>query len=215
MRACGANDPQLAEAYLTGAADDEPGWCGSTDARDELARNFRLMTAVAKHVLAAALLKCASGEDNDPDEAASEDHDELQDFIAKAEDAADEAEQVDSNNGRASWSDWVVKALQGGGGAAHRFVKGPDTWQPAGASVNGSYSVAPGNLLVAEHNRCADLWVTQDEAEVDESFVSPSERIALPRLTVEQLRAAGSDTPVKKAVTYDGFHPRHAAMVSD
>ena len=36
-----------------------------------------------------------------------------------------------------------------------------------------------------------------------------------PRLTVEQLRAAGPDTPVKKAVTYDGFHPRHAIMISD
>jgi len=216
LKACRANDPQLAEAYMTGEAAEALEWFQRTGATEELGASFRGVMAAAKRVVAAAVQRAAQGVDMDSDEAECDDVDEMQAFIAAAEEAADEAERKDSIADRASWTDWVAKALHGGGGAAHRFVKGPEAWQPASAVVEGEYAVAPGNLLLAEQARCEALWVTPDEAGKDDvSFVPPADRVALPRLTVEQIRAAGAATPVKKAVAYDGIHPRHVTLLSD
>eukprot|EP00973_Karenia_brevis_P092950 12414827-Karenia_brevis.AAC.1 len=89
-------------------------------------------------------------------------------------------------------------------------------WHPSGTAVNGQYSVSPGNLVLAEHKRCADLWVIDDEpVHIEGAFPAPVDRRALPRLSVDDLRQSSLANAVSKTVTYDGIHPRHIGLLCD
>ena len=43
----------------------------------------------------------------------------------------------------------------------------------------------------------------------------PERRSALPRLTIEEITAAGRASSKRKATAYDGIHPRHIGNSSD
>jgi hypothetical protein len=213
-RAISDGNEEVVRTFLSEPAVTPPQWFGSTPVCDELTKDFLGIISAARRAATAGVRTETEDEDGD-DEARREDLEAFDDLVDRAAEAAELAENADTTEGRHSWTDWVDRALQGGAGAAHRYCKGGSDWNPTSATVEGRYTVAPGNLLLAEQSRCAALWTSQDEHEaLADGFVPPEQRSALPRLTVEQLREAGKSTPVKKAVTYDGFHPRHATMLS-
>ena len=210
-KAIAAQDAALVEAYLKQGVSEAPQWFQSSPDSEQLRSSYASMICLARRAR-----HVTHAEDEPPDEADIVDAECFQDFVTEAEQAAERDERQDAKDERASWSEWVIHALSGGGGAAHRFVKGDVAWQPTSTCTTGKYSVAPGNLLLAEHRRCADLWVTDAEKDyIEEAFLPPALRTPLPKLTVQQLREAGAATPAAKAVTFDGIHPRHATMLAD
>ena len=194
-KAIDAENAELVDAYLNTPAAVAPQWFASSDRSAELTVRFDKMIALARRAKACQ----PQGADFELDEADQDDIDEYHAFIDEAERAAAADERQDEKDERESWSGWVVQALSGGAGAAHSFVRGDTIWHPTSTSTTGHYSVAPGNLLLAEHRRCADLWVTNAEDEhVDEAFLPPGQREELQQLTIQQLRDARFATPANR-----------------
>ena len=72
----------------------------------------------------------------------------------------------------------------------------------------------PKSVLQHMRDKCEALW-RNESIEVNFGVVELSLREALPQLKPEEIRAAGKANPPYKAVSYDGFHPRHFAHLDD
>lgn len=84
------------------------------------------------------------------------------------------------------------------------------------AKPSGQHSVAPSDILQAEHDRCQGLWVhvaNPTEHSPTNLLPPPQQRAALERLTVAEISEAALSHATGTASTYDGFHPRHFALL--
>ncbi len=113
---------------------------------------------------------------------------------------------------RGEWKAWLTEDFAAGASRAHAFSRLPQEAVPAAAEVPGAaMSSTPEALLDEQRRKYAGLWRPANGpyeyawGEADE----------LPSLTPKQLREASRTFKRKTACTFDGFHPRHFAEMSD
>ena len=130
-----------------------------------------------------------------------------------------EQEAKASSEAAQGWKEWVSAALDRGARQAHAWARGAQGWAPTHVEVQTQRNVHVNAIAAAERERCRALWVG-DDCEGDEDELRPPSpevrrREQLPRISVEELRTAAGATGKRKAVTYDGFHPRRMELLSD
>ncbi len=111
------------------------------------------------------------------------------------------------------WKDWLEADWHQGARRAHAYTKVPTGWHPTVAtSARGIVSAAPSAILHAMRDKYAKYWAA---AERPVTYRWPDRCDALPLLTPEQIRSASLSFARRTAVTYDGWHVRQFALVSD
>ena len=92
----------------------------------------------------------------------------------------------------------------------------PEEWIAKGVlnQTTGVITGDPMAILQHERDRLAELWKAEP-TEADFGWQEPyGGNVKLPRMTPEMIRAASMAFPKKTSWTYDGFHPRHYAILS-
>ncbi len=112
----------------------------------------------------------------------------------------------------ASWKEWLSHDLAAGASRAHAFTRLPQEAVPSAVTIGGSaVSSTPEALLTSQRDRFRSLWKPSPR----QFFYEWNDKSELPRITPEQLRHASRSFKTQTATTYDGFHPRHFACLSD
>eukprot|EP00959_Pyramimonas_sp_CCMP1952_P113824 2379844-Pyramimonas_sp.AAC.1 len=102
-----------------------------------------------------------------------------------------------------------------GVGWAHRWTSKLTSWQPQRVwrPELQTFSGRPFELLQPEASRLAGLWQTTEQ---EQEFNLPSAtRDCLEPITPGQIRSAAKRFPKSTSQTWDGFHPRHFAFLSN
>jgi hypothetical protein len=124
--------------------------------------------------------------------------------------------------GRKAWHDWVDRAFDKGGGAAHRFLQDPRDWKPEEIRLGeGVVAGSPLDALTSEAAVWATHWAASEQPPDDisnQEWVKDLECAALaeqplPPLDVEELRQAGLSFKRQTGVAMDGIHVRHLALL--
>ncbi len=153
--------------------------------------------------------------------------DDINQEVARAA-ADDKAAEVDE------WKRWIAANIDSGAKNAHRFLALPEEWQPTVmTTADGVHTSSPPKLLEAYRRKYDGLWngrATPAAARVDTSQsrdVPPTddgswkpwhdvpERVAFPRATPAEFRAASMTFKEATLVAYDGVAMRHYALLSD
>ncbi len=110
------------------------------------------------------------------------------------------------------WKEWVNEGVERGAARAHAYVRGPKAWTPTVARLpDGSESGALDDLIADQRAKYSRLWRPAQKP----FHYLWDERDAMPRMTPEQMREAAGSFPEATATTFDGFHPRGLACLSD
>ncbi len=110
------------------------------------------------------------------------------------------------------WKEWLTHDLAAGASRAHAFSRLPQEVIPEAVElVRGTMSGTPEDLLAAQRNKYRELWKPAQGP----FHYKWRDKDELPQLTPEQLRTASSSFRARTAQTYDGFHPRQLACLSD
>ncbi len=136
-------------------------------------------------------------------------------FAALANDAkaaAREADNQETCRALEAWRNWVTDGAEGGMRNAHRFTRVPEQWTPTtvGDDELDVLTCDPAVLLEDMRNRYVDKWA----ATAHPRRVEWTTREALPRLTEGEINGASISFAWRTSATYDGFHPRHWALLS-
>ena len=108
----------------------------------------------------------------------------------------------------------VTDSLEGGAKAAHRWLNGPIGWAPQYGAGNKAQATDPDSVIEAIRGKRRLVW--QKSGGKYRSHTLPvADRTALPRLTVDEIRAAGRASSKHKATAYDGIHRRHIGNSSE
>ncbi len=122
------------------------------------------------------------------------------------------ADHQDRREEEAGWTRWVNDGVNAGARNAHAYSRLPDEWRPTVAAVEGGLmSAAPEAILNEVREKHRRQWKPAD-GPIQYAW---SNRDELPGLTVEELRQASASFRVRTAVTYDGLHPKHIALLCD
>ncbi len=134
----------------------------------------------------------------------------LNEELARAERAA---ETERDNAERESFKRWLLKDIKGGASNAHKATKLEEDAQPTTVTTpTGILSADPAEFLRAMRNKYYKLWNASDAPIEYEWKLRVAE---LPRLTVEELRAASASFADTTATAYDGIHVKAYRLVSD
>ncbi len=110
------------------------------------------------------------------------------------------------------WREWVAEGVEKGAARAHAYTRGPKAWTPTVATAeDGSQSGTLDDLVADQRAKYAKLWKPAQRP----FHYGWTERDALPRMSPEQMREASKTFPETTATTFDGFHPRHFACLSE
>ena len=161
------------------------------------------------------------------DEAVAEDIDELFACIAEWAGMSTQAGKDQKNHERREWRQWARDALEQGARRAHRHMKkGEQRWMATlvpDLAACGGRSAAPVQVLEHELAKWAAVWDAEPQDEDrPRPFLPPglpargfggqgSPALATPQGLREVARSFKSTT----AMTADGFHMSHYAMLSD
>ena len=131
---------------------------------------------------------------------------EAYDDVAKAKEGPETAES------KKRWKEWVQTQLDSGAGALHRWSKVPVEWRPTTAlSEEGRVTADPMGLLKAQEALWSDVWKAKSTPQAQ-----PLRRQEpLPLLKPEEIRSAALGFKATTAMSVDGFHVRHLALLSD
>jgi hypothetical protein len=111
-----------------------------------------------------------------------------------------------------AWRDWINTAQAKNKGWLHRWSGLRETWKPTQASAD--FTGKPIDALNHEKDRLSTIW--QCESEPHALFEPPPDAwLELPEITAEDFIRAARSFPARTAQTWDGFHPRHFAMVTE
>ncbi len=135
-----------------------------------------------------------------------------EDLLARIRKAGAIKEKEEAKEMMDGWKQW----LGGDGGCnlknAHKYSRLPQPWTPTTMEGEGGViSACPAAVLEGYRVKYSTRW---ESVEHPRRLEWP-DRVALPRLTKEQINEAGNTFPWKTAATYDGFHPRHVTLLSD
>ena len=112
-----------------------------------------------------------------------------------------------------AWKEWCVQAIDKGAGRAHNFTKVAKAWVPTTTLArDGVITADPMALLQAECEKLSAQWRAKEE-KVHDWYPGGKEELA--PLTPDDLRRAAKTFRRRSAKAYDGFHPRHYAMLED
>ncbi len=110
------------------------------------------------------------------------------------------------------WKEWLSHDFAAGASRAHAYSRLPQEVIPeAVEDARGTMTGTPEELLTAQRNKYRELWKPA-QGPFHYKWRNKDE---LPQLTPEQLRTASSSFRARTAQTYDGFHPRQLACLSD
>ncbi len=130
--------------------------------------------------------------------------------------ALDEATKVATRAADAEetrrWREWITDDIDAGASRAHAFTRLPQRADTAAVETpGGAMSSTPDALLDHQRRKYAELW---RPAQAPFAYVW-RDKDELPIMTPHHLREAAKTFKWKTAVTYDGFHPRALAALSD
>ncbi len=112
----------------------------------------------------------------------------------------------------AAWREWVNDGVDAGASRAHAYSRLPVGWTPTMVQTSGGeISCAPDELLAAQRDKYKMIWRPAD-APFRYTWGTDEE---LPIIKVEELRDASKTFPWRTTQTYDGYHPRQVANLSD
>ncbi len=139
-------------------------------------------------------------------DAARSARDSLDADIRQAEAQRDADEQ-------AAWKAWVAEGIEAGASRAHAFSRLPTGWTPTTAAVEGgAISSSPDALLEAQRAKYRAYW---KPVNAPFRYVWDQVDDELPLLEPHELRQTALSFAWKTTQTYDGFHPRQIAHLSD
>ena len=133
-------------------------------------------------------------------------------------------ERAASSRRYQSWTSGAVKSVQGGGSAAHKFVKGSVDWAAFQTMRDPTPDVpvgTPEHHLKAREEFWHDLWEPlqglPDDPCLGLSFppVRPEDIASLPRPSLDRYRQMCRKYRPRTAVGLDGMHPRHHSQLPD
>ncbi len=130
---------------------------------------------------------------------------------------ASEAECDRRRKEKLEWEEWVRANIDAGARNAHKFLKLPIEWQPTTTlTIDGIITSDPLKVLDGYARKYKKLWEGDDD---DDEFVRDQggwgRRCHLPQPRPEELREASRSFKQRTLVAYDGFHPRHYALLCD
>ena len=77
---------------------------------------------------------------------------------------ADERARLERMDDNSKWRQWVLKSLESGAGALHKWLKPPAPWRPTSTlATDGKVTADPLMLLAAERAKWQGAWEAQDE----------------------------------------------------
>ena len=133
-------------------------------------------------------------------------------LLERAEDHRDKELLADTRSATAKWKDWAKEALQGGASRAHKWSKLPEQWRPVQVSRKANFSSRPSAVLEGELERLEALWDSTDLPLEDWKWEG---ELTLGEINPAEVRGAARSFPCSSCSTWDGFHPRHFAMLTD
>ncbi len=138
--------------------------------------------------------------------------DNLKDLIGDAKAAAKDGDDREARHALEAWRSWVSDGAESGLRNAHKFTKVPEQWTPTavGDSELDVLTCDPSVLLDDMRNRYVGKWA----AKAGPRRIEWPTREALPRLTEAEVGEASASFAWRTSSTYDGFHPRHWALLS-
>ncbi len=140
----------------------------------------------------------------------SDDLSKLAEELTKKEKALEAERDKEEKRG---WKEWLESDWHIGARRAHAATRVPTEWRPSTASTrDGGVSASPLELLDSTRNKYMRYW---DASEEPLEYRWAGNCRPLERLTPQQLRAASLSFPRRTARTYDGWHVRHFALISD
>ena len=124
---------------------------------------------------------------------------------------------------RRAWRDWVEQAFDDGARKAHRFLQGPDAWEPQAVKFDdGTWGGAPLDELRAASTLWAGQWNADDastplaEQEWESELAAAADNEApYDVLTPGELREVALSFPRRTGISLDGVHVRRLALLPD
>ena len=137
----------------------------------------------------------------------------FQSFYNHLESAIEEEKRQVRAGHLQAWRNWIREAGRSHKGWAHRWTALKQHWQPVRAPPGADFTGRPLDMLQSERDRLSGVWECSDEPQ--EWFQAPAESATqLEKLAPELLQRAARSFPRKTSQTWDGFHPRHYALLS-
>ncbi len=136
----------------------------------------------------------------------------LADCRSEAKAIETEATAVGDADDRRRWREWVSEGIEAGAARAHAYSRSPTAWAPSAAQLpDGSSSAAVEDLINEQRAKYTRLWKPADKP----FRYQWGDEGELPPITVARLREAAATFSRRTTTTYDGFHPRQLAVLSD
>ncbi len=120
----------------------------------------------------------------------------------------------DEREARKEWQEWLLEGFDRGAKNAHAFSRSPQEWIPTQTRATDDFPYVtsdPIQLHEEQRRTYAQRW----EAAAGPQRYEWHDRRALPRMTADCLRQASLQHKPGTAETFDGFHPRHYALLSN
>ncbi len=110
------------------------------------------------------------------------------------------------------WKTWVNVGVDAGASRAHAYSRLPTGWTPEMVrNAGGDLVSAPDDLLQAQRDKYKRVWRPADAP--FRYRWGPADE--LPRMKPEELRDSAKSFAWKTTQTFDGYHPRQLANLSD
>ncbi len=111
-----------------------------------------------------------------------------------------------------AWKSWVKEAGLSNKGWAHSWTSLKDPWKPTRVRPGSQYAGRPLEVLQAERERLMAVWGCSQD--MQPWFEAPEGcHSDLPPISLEAAIRVARSFPRRTAQTFDGFHPRHYAML--
>jgi hypothetical protein len=175
---------------------------------------FRSMPPlIGLHAQAKLLIKAMVRDERSGFSSASLNTTAFQSFYNHLESAIEEEKRQVRAGHLQAWRNWIREAGRSHKGWAHRWTGLKQHWQPVRAPPGADFSGRPLDMLQSERDRLGGIWECSEEPQ--EWFQAPAESATqLEPMAPELLQRAAGSFPRKTSQTFDGFHPRHYALLS-
>ncbi len=210
-------------------------WDVGADLRNDVAKLSDVATA-AGMVAARADAAAARGSCHDLRSAADQVAN-LLDLLATVREGIDhgvvQAARADKAAETLKWKQWIADNIESGARNAHRYLSLPEEWRPTvQTDADGVHTSSPPKLLDAYRRKYDELWNRRPCSQVGDDrhggggsppandgprmpWHEVPERVAYPRATPSELRAASLTFKETTLVAFDGIAMRHYSHLSD